>query len=243
MRGLSGELLLTALDLGAHETYLGRILTMLALAHPETSREQLATWSLQDITIELLTLRTLSFGPELSGYLACPHCSARLEFTLPVPPLIESIRRSTTASGERCTIGGTDFTMRTVTLADLLDASAIADLGSARKLLLASCISEAHTEKIIHEALEEPDFMRSALRAFEDFQSGSEVVIELHCAECAKAHPVDLDLGRFVWAEVRHAANRLLREVHELATAYGWQEANIIGMSPNRRNAYLEMAR
>jgi hypothetical protein len=34
-----------------------------------------------------------------------------------------------------------------------------------------------------------------------------------------------------------------MREVHELASAYGWQEASILAMSSNRRNAYLEMAR
>ena len=35
-------------------------------------------------------------------------------------------------------------------------------------------------------------------------------------------------------------AQRLLMEVHLLARAYGWREADILGMSPARRNAYLQ---
>jgi len=245
MRQLSGELLLTALDLGAQDTYLGRILTMLALAHPETSREQIAAWSLQDIIIELLTLRAISFGPELAGYVACPACGARLEFTLPIPPVVESLHKSKSTI-QRCAIGETNFTMRAVTAADLFSVNTIPDLPSARKRLLASCIRETNdegTDKEIYAELERPDFMRLALRTFEQLQSSSEISIDLQCAECSRAHAIDLDLGRFVWTEVRHAASRLMREVHELASAYGWQEASILAMSSNRRNAYLEMAR
>ena len=85
--------------------------------------------------------------------------------------------------------------------------------------------------------------MQLALRTFEQLQSSSEISIDLQCAECSRTHAIDLDLGRFVWTEVRHAASRLMREVHELASAYGWQEASILAMSSNRRNAYLEIAR
>jgi hypothetical protein len=35
---------------------------------------------------------------------------------------------------------------------------------------------------------------------------------------------------------------RLLREVHTLALAYGWREADILNMSARRRRFYLEMA-
>src|SRR5260370_7347426 len=111
MRQLNGELLLTALDLGAQDTYLGRILTMLALVHPEISREQIAAWSLQDIIIELLTLRAISFGPELAGYLACPACGARLEFTLPIPPVVETLPKSKSIIHQRSPLRQTPFTM------------------------------------------------------------------------------------------------------------------------------------
>jgi hypothetical protein len=35
----------------------------------------------------------------------------------------------------------------------------------------------------------------------------------------------------------------VLREVHILASAYGWREDDILAMSPARRRIYLEMLR
>ena len=37
-------------------------------------------------------------------------------------------------------------------------------------------------------------------------------------------------------------ATRLLGEVHTLARAYHWREAEILAMSSRRRQAYLELA-
>jgi hypothetical protein len=54
---------------------------------------------------------------------------------------------------------------------------------------------------------------------------------------------VDLDIGRFLWMEVRHAALALLRDVHELASAYGWREDEILTMNSARRAMYLGMVR
>jgi hypothetical protein len=34
-----------------------------------------------------------------------------------------------------------------------------------------------------------------------------------------------------------------LRDVHELASAYGWRESEILALSPQRRQAYLELVR
>ena len=38
-------------------------------------------------------------------------------------------------------------------------------------------------------------------------------------------------------------AVRLLGEVHELASAYGWREHDVLALSPWRRQAYLQMVR
>jgi len=62
------------------------------------------------------------------------------------------------------------------------------------------------------------------------------------CAGWCSSHELlDLDMARFLWMEVRAAARRLLGEIHQLASAYGWSERAIAGMSPGRRAAYLEM--
>jgi hypothetical protein len=49
------------------------------------------------------------------------------------------------------------------------------------------------------------------------------------------------DIVPYLWTEINAWAMRLLREIHSLATAYGWREADILAMSAVRRHWYLEM--
>ena len=44
-----------------------------------------------------------------------------------------------------------------------------------------------------------------------------------------------------LWAEISARAQHLLREVHLLASAYGWSEQQILELSPTRRASYLRM--
>ena len=55
------------------------------------------------------------------------------------------------------------------------------------------------------------------------------------------AFEASLDPGLLYWAELAQRAQRLLSEVHRLASAYGWSEAEILGLDPDRREGYLEL--
>ena len=44
-----------------------------------------------------------------------------------------------------------------------------------------------------------------------------------------------------LWSEIHAWARQLLRDVHALARAYGWREADILALSPTRRGIYLEL--
>jgi hypothetical protein len=81
------------------------------------------------------------------------------------------------------------------------------------------------------------------MELFEAMHEGAEFTCETVCPQCGAVDLADLDIGRFLWFEVRNAARRLLLEIHELASAYGWSEAAILGMSPQRRQGYLAMVR
>jgi hypothetical protein len=83
-------------------------------------------------------------------------------------------------------------------------------------------------------------------RAAEEFNrlnADAEIQFTLACPACGIVQRTELDIVRFLWSELRHAAKSLLFEVHELASAYGWSEASILSMNASRRAMYLEMAR
>src|SRR5262249_46541500 len=107
----------------------------------------------------------------------------------------------------------------------------------ARRLLLDRSVSAWHAHEI------EPDETATALRTFNELHAAAEITLQVTCPGCGHTEAVDLDIARFLWTEVRHAAVRLLRDVHDLASAYSWQEAAILAMTPQRRRAYLEMVR
>jgi hypothetical protein len=69
----------------------------------------------------------------------------------------------------------------------------------------------------------------------------AEILLDLTCPACGTPWQALFDVAAFFWAEVAAEAKRLLREVDALARAYGWREADILALSPRRRQAYLEL--
>jgi hypothetical protein len=67
------------------------------------------------------------------------------------------------------------------------------------------------------------------------------VQLPLTCPDCGHRWDAPLDIASYLWAEIDAWATRVLRDVHALASAYGWREADILLLSPSRRQAYLEM--
>ena len=69
----------------------------------------------------------------------------------------------------------------------------------------------------------------------------ADVTFSITCPACGHAWQAIFDIVSFFWREVNAWSYRLLYEVHLLASAYGWREADILAMSPWRRQCYLEM--
>ena len=63
----------------------------------------------------------------------------------------------------------------------------------------------------------------------------------LNCADCGHRWVSAFDIVSFLWSEIDNWAKRLLREVCALATALGWREADILAMSAQRRQLYLQI--
>jgi hypothetical protein len=69
----------------------------------------------------------------------------------------------------------------------------------------------------------------------------TDVRIALTCVRCGHGWAVGFDPAAFFWTELDALARRLLNDVHRLASAYGWHEADILAMSAARRATYLRM--
>ena len=67
----------------------------------------------------------------------------------------------------------------------------------------------------------------------------AEIVLNFICPECNQAWQALFDIVAFLWAKISRQAQRHLQDVHTLARAYGWAEADILSLSPVRRQFYL----
>ncbi len=126
--------------------------------------------------------------------------------------------------------------MRPVNSADLLASSKAANEEQARLILLARTLGLEEQE--LGRLGEAEELLR---QRFEQINAAAEIRLQLECAACHSRLWLDLDMARFFLREIADAARRLMRDIHELASAYGWSEQSIAAMSATRRAAYLEM--
>ena len=247
MRALTGELLLRAWDQGLNQHPVHQGFVMLALALPEDSLEQIADLSLAENNLLLLQLHAISFGSTLEAFATCSTCGAHLEVHLPVEELIDHQHAATRSGPEEWTENGRLFCLRPLTSNDLLASLDAATSAEAEHLTLKRCIrvlpqlDGSFVE--MEEDQEEPPIPSPAflMERFERVNQAAELSCTVECVECSSRSTLDLNLAQFLFRLVERGAKRLLREIHDMAWAYGWSEEAILRMSAKRRSAYLEM--
>jgi hypothetical protein len=242
MRTLAARDLLQVWEWGEGQHPVDRALALLAVACPEMTRDELAALSIGQRDVLLLALRELAFGPRLDGFAECPECCERLEFTVNVADLRTADSAEPTEAELTLAVEGFDVRFR---LPDSLDLAAVAhcdDVGVARDLLVKRCMLHARQGEVEIAVGAVPETVITALAAHVvERDPLSEVQLDLHCPECGHGWPMLLDIVSFFWAEISAQAKRLLHDVHTVARAYGWREADILCMSARRRQLYLEM--
>ena len=71
--------------------------------------------------------------------------------------------------------------------------------------------------------------------------SNQGTLVHLQCPSCGERWESPLEPADFVWREINAACRRLLRQIHVLASAYGWSESEILRLSHERRAGYLHL--
>jgi hypothetical protein len=244
LQPLRDRRLLEAWDRASAAGDASRASALLAAACPGTSPGQWDTVPIPEVILQLVRLRHISFGSNLTGLLPCSECGAQLEFDLDVPQIIQRLETMAGDAAADWTSGSDRFSMRAVNHLDLVAVSTEAGPEDARLLLLERC-TEVNgcpaSDKNAFAALRAAETI--ALEAFTRLHQAAEITCRVSCVACGHSGETDLDMARFLWAEVRHGAGKLLREIHELASAYGWSEEAILNMPAHRRERYLEMIR
>ncbi len=84
--------------------------------------------------------------------------------------------------------------------------------------------------------------IEAAVNALAELDPAADLRFDLVCPACGHGWEPLFDVAAFLWAAVERWALLTLRDVHQLALAYGWRESDVLALSPLRRQLYLEMA-
>ena len=242
MRDLAAGDIIRIWERGQGQDPLERALTILAVAFPDTSRDELASLSLGRRNARLLQLRERLFGQQLKGFAECPPCQARLEFALDAAALWGDGLPEPEKEDYDLAAGGFDLRFRLPNTQDLAALATCPDLESARERLVQRCVMRASHQGVAISSVELPEEVIAGLAAqLAERDPLADAQLDLECPACGHRWQAGFDIGSFLWTELSAQAKRLLLEVHTLARAYGWREADILSLSAARRRFYLDL--
>src|SRR6266568_427762 len=239
MRTLSDAELLMVWERGAGQTFADRALCLLAAAFPDAEAGALASLTAGERDERLLGLRRRLFGPRLVGLTNCPACDTRVELTFDTVDLVSAPRAETTEELS-LVIDNHEIRFRLPTAGDLAALADSTGSPAPREQLLDRCVLSAKRdqEKVPTASLP-PKVVDAVSNRMSEADSLGDIQLSVNCPSCNHAWQAVFDIVSFLWSEMHAWAQRLLFDVHRLAGAYGWSEAEILSLNPLRRRSYL----
>ncbi len=241
MRALSAWELLHVWEMGQAQAPAQRALGLLASACPELSPEAVGELSIGQRDTRLLMLREWAFGPRLESLTTCPGCGARLELSFNVDD-IRVPSEDTPTEPFSLSIADYQVEFRVPNSLDLVAVDGEENEDAVRQELLERCLLEIRQngdEKPLDQL--PAGVVDAVVERMARGDPQADVQLDLSCPECSHQWQATFDIMSFFWTEISAWASRILREVHTLASAYGWREADILALSPWRRQVYMEI--
>lgn len=242
MHGLAADELLTVWERGRTLSPVGRALAVLAAVAPGMTSEALLALAIGQRDRRLFDVRSSTFGYGLTATAACPHCAAEIETAFDTRALLRS--PVSDEAQELCVLANEyEVRFRLPTSHDQVRIAALANApDTVASVLLRCCVLSATRRGVPVDCDELPggviDAVAARMSAADPY---GDIQLRLQCPNCGDCWDAALDIGSFFWRELDSYARRLLREVHMLASAYGWREAEILALNPSRRQMYLEL--
>ncbi len=218
-----------------------RACALLASGCTDTPEEVLGALNIGRRDAELLKLRESLFGLEMMGVVNCPRCCESLELTFlttemhSVQPPEEQLE-TLSLSAE-----GYEIEFRLPTSQDAIQAAGEKDPLAASYAILRRCLVSI---KRGGQAVPPEDLpfevADAVVHRMEEIDALADVRLSIACPNCAHQWQSTFDIVSFLWGEIDAWARRMLSDVHVLASAYGWNERDIVTLSPVRRQFYLQ---
>lgn len=242
MIALNAEALLRVWEESLSLHPIRRALALLAAAWPEINEQSWAAISIGERDACLLWLHDSLFGCELRTTTRCPQCGDRLESTFHthdiranapcLPALLKELRWQSE---------GYEVHYRLPASMDLLEVTHAPREQAAAALFRRCILDIRHHGAPVSQEKVPARIIHSLTEEMAKNDPDAHIEIGLSCPCCDHPWKITFDIITYVWSEIDDWAQRILEEVHLLASAYGWSERDILSMNPSRRRLYLEL--
>lgn len=231
--------LLALWERGRRQRPRPRALTLLGVRLPHIAGAALADLPIGRRNAELLALYRECCGRDLGCCVQCPACAERFEFDFDTDGI--AAMAAPTDEPLRAQLGDWDLEYRLPSSRDLAYVQSARSVADGARILFERCLRSARrcggaAQEPIPEAI--IDALGERIAASDPL---AEVLLDLQCPDCGHPWQADVDIAEFLWRELAARAQRLLMEIHTLATQYGWTEQVILAMGAERRQSYMEM--
>jgi hypothetical protein len=249
--GLVGELSAYGLPLDRATALLSRCVTRVGECD-SPGAEIIDSLSLGDREALLLHLRRLTFGERIACLLECPSCKQKMELELAVADLLLPAGPEPRARQEETlTVDGQTlqvvFRMPRATDFAAAASASQGDPAAAVRALILVCVEKvqqhsAAGETSILPPQDWPEGLALQLSArMEALDPQAEITLRLVCPSCQHDFSTSFDTANYLVQELLQWQQRLYAEVHQLALAYHWSEAEILNMPARKRRKYLDL--
>ncbi len=243
MRALTNAEILDVWERGCQALPSQRAMLLLTVACPEKEPGELAASSIGRRDALLLELRGMIFGRRILSLTKCQQCGESVEMEFSVDDFTMLSLAGETDSVMFIAEQEYEVQFR---LPDTVDQVMIADLPdaeTAQQTLMERCVvSAARAGNEVSPGDLPPTVVARMTEKMAELDPLASIFLAVTCAACGNCWQVLFDVCDLFWRELSYYARRLLGEVHQLASAYGWSETEILSLSATRRRLYLEMS-
>lgn len=240
MRALVAAELLDLWEAGTAQPAWEWTQALIRRCFPECAADALDRMTIGERDARLIEIREALFGRSLSGCSVCPACGARVEMDLQTSDL----RLPSGALAKEADFSSAEGRVhfRVPTVGDLEAVAPARDVAGMRRALLQRCVLAVEQRGTSVDVSElSAETLNAVMGRMAECDPQADVRFQLRCPDCAQSWSEAFDIASYLWTELDTWAQRTLQDVHRLASAYGWREADALAISPQRRSRYLEM--
>jgi hypothetical protein len=199
-------------------------------------------WQAEDLTASdrdrlLGAIYRRGFGSRIESTQTCMECGSPFDLSLSLDELTQALERAARASNIRRLDDGSFETQSGVRfrLPTAREEIAVAENASAE------VAAQRLAEWSILEAPPGVNAIAAVEEAVEEVAPVVDIDITTACPECGASQVLRFDLQFYVLQAILQERLQLLREMHRIASAYGWSHQEILDLRRSERRGLVDL--